>query len=134
MPNGTPHTDYPPTHETTLEEAHADAPADSGTETALAWAVDQWSGDARVAMSGLTVRDRERAVTAARTRTTGETTETQLQNWLTATCLDAAPWVPDDSDVSDPVVCYQASISLPPVLWDWVRNTFKDLNDLSEGN
>ena len=134
MPSRTTDTGYPPTHETTLKDAHADAPADSNTETVLAWAVDQWGGDARVAMSGLTVRDRERAVTAARTRTTGETTDAQLQNWLTATCLDDAPWIPDDGDATDPVVCYQASVGLPPVLWDWVRDTFEGLNDLSEGN
>jgi len=134
--------DYPPTRtlafgdaldavEADLEDADDDAEtaATESQQDALSWAVEQWGSDETVTLAAYTATTRAQTIDQFNTTTAGAGAE-ELNIWLVAAGLDAAPWL-DDQDIALKAV---ATGQLPPALIDWMRDELDDLNALSEGN
>jgi hypothetical protein len=131
--------DYPPSREWTLEAALADAEgadappgsAEANQREALAWAVDQFGGDATVTLQAFTTGMRSRTLDIADQTTMGELGHNQVQDWLTAAGVVDAPWLDGDEDLE---ARHELLVALPPALTDWLNAKLTGLNDLSEGN
>jgi len=132
--------DYPPAREYTLNQAlnsvgeGLDADTDRDTENlhdALAWAVNEFGGEATIELQAFTAKTRSRTLDTARRTTVGELGPNQVQDWLTAAGVVNAPWLTDDEDLQKR---HELLTALPPALVDWCNAELTDLNDLSEGN
>lgn len=94
------------------------------------WAVEEFGGDAEIALEAFTTGSRARVRDRLRDVAVNFGNE-QLGVWHTAYAIADAPWLEGDEDFVAQCKTFEG---LPPGLSDWILDELDDLNDLSPGN